>query len=171
MPFVPQGKPLQLGEFYIPRLVQPRIARTPPASMSRFITRFRARFDEEIYVPKCLDLTVFGNTAHHVHILARGDSRMNTWTFERFAPAWVDCLQLTLTGRDVTDVRLAPYNLRLDEELPKVILRETPLHCCKTIHTPAGMRMAHFLFIPMSNTGGIITHCLMLVIFEGRNTP
>jgi hypothetical protein len=96
---------------------------------------------------------------------------MNTWTFERFAPAWVDCLRITLTAGEVTDARLAPYNLRLEEDLPKVILRETALHCCKTVHTPSGLRMAHFLFVPMSKTGEMITHCLLLVIFEGRTTP
>jgi hypothetical protein len=171
MPFVPQGKPLQSGEFYIPRLSQPRTARTLPASMSRFIARFRARFDAEIYVPKCLDLSVFESSAHHIHIVARGGASMNTWTFERFAPAWVDCLQISMTNRDITDARLAPYNLRLEDELAKVIMRETPLHCCKTVHAPDGMRMAHFLFIPMSNTGQIITHCLLLMTFEGRKTP
>jgi hypothetical protein len=171
MPFVPQGGPLHSGEFYIPRLGQPRTARTLPASMSRFITRFRAKYDAEIYAPKCLDLSAFGNAGHHVHILARGGASMNTWTFERFAPAWVDCLRITLTGRDITDARLAAYNLRLEEELPKVILQERPLHCCRMVHAPDGLRMAHFLFIPMSSMGEIITHCLLLMIFEGRTTP
>ena len=40
--------------------------------MSRFVARYRALFDNEIHIPKRLDLSEFGDLADYLHILVLG---------------------------------------------------------------------------------------------------
>ena len=114
MPFVPQGMTLRRGEFYIPRLGY--LEAPPPlrVPISQFIARFRELFDQEIYVPKRLNLTAFRGLAEYIHILVP-TLETDEWTFERFAPACAGCMRLNLTGARISDSRFAPYNLRPDE--------------------------------------------------------
>jgi hypothetical protein len=166
MPFVPEGRSLQPSEFYIPRLGQFDAPRRLPVPISRFAAQLRALFDAEIDQPKCLNLASFKDLADYIHILSRTQAT-DDWTFERFAPACAACLGMDLTGAKVSDARLAPFNLRLDEKLSRLTRQETPL-CGRTrVNTPDRKLTVHWMFVPMSNTGQIITHCLLMLAYKG----
>ena len=109
----------------IPRLGQLNAAQHLPVSMSWFVARYRALFDDEIHIPKRLDLSEFGDLADYLHFLVLGASR-EVWTFQRFAPFAAARIGLDLTGAEVTDQRFAPYNRRLDEKLA-ASSRESPV--------------------------------------------
>ena len=166
MPFVPNGGSLRHGEFYIPRLGQLDAPRRVPVAIGEFIIRFRALFNSEIYIPKCLDMSALGNLADYVHILVRTQAT-NEWTFERFAPACAACMGMDLSGAKVSDARLAPYDLRLDEKLARLARQETPLYGKTRVNTRNRVLSVHWLFVPMSNTGQIITHCLLMLSYKG----
>lgn len=166
MPFVPRGKRLQQGEFYIPRLGRLDTPHPLPGPISRFIAQFRVLFDAEIYVPKYLDLSAFKDFAGDIHILARMPTA-DDWIFERFAPACASCTGIDLTGGTISDPRLAGYNLQLDEKLACLVRQEAPLYGSTRVHTPRHRLMVHWLFVPMSNTGAIITHCLIMLAYKG----
>ena len=165
MPFVPKGIALRPGEFYIPRLGQLEAPRRLPVPISQFITRFRELFDAEIYIPKCLDLTAFGGLTDYIHILVRSQEA-DEWTFERFAPACGVCIGMDLTGAKVNHAHLAPCNFRLDERLAHLARQETPLYGTTRVNMPNRILMVHWLFVPMSNTGQIITHCLLMLAYK-----
>jgi hypothetical protein len=166
MPFVSQSRPLQPGEFYIPRLGRIDAAFRLPVVVSQFTEQFRILFDAEIYVSKRLDLNAFGGLGDFIHILARIQST-DAWTFERFAPACTACIGTDLTGSGVSDARLAPYHLRLDEKLAHLVREETPLYGRTRVNSACHKFTFHWLFVPMSNTGQIITHCLLMSVFKG----
>jgi hypothetical protein len=69
MPFVPDGRPLPPGAYYIPRLGRFGAPQRLPVPVIRFASRLRELFDEETYKPKYLDLTSFGDLADSIHIL------------------------------------------------------------------------------------------------------
>lgn len=164
MPFVSKGRSLRPGEFYIPRLGELDVPRYAPRSIGRFIALFRALFDTEIYVPKCLDLNALRDLADYIHILVRTWAT-DEWTFERFAPACAACTGTDLTGAKVSDTRLAPYNLQLDEMLARLVRQEAPFY--GSTQAPNGRLTVHGLFVPMSDTGQTITHCLIMSAYKG----
>ncbi len=166
MPFVPKGKSLPPGKFYIPRLGHLDAPQPLPGRISRFVAQFRVLFDAEIYVPKCLDLTALSDFADYIHILVRTPAT-DEWAFERFAPACAACMGTDLTGAKLSDAQLARYNLQLDEKLGRLIRQEAPLYGTTRLHTPHGRRTVHWLFVPMSNTGQTITHCLIMLACKG----
>lgn len=167
MPFVPKGIALRRGEFYIPRLGYLEAPRRLPVPISQFIARFRELFDQEIYVPKRLDLTAFRGLADHIHILGR-TLETDEWTFERFAPACAECMKLDLTGAKISDARFVPYNLRLDERFAQLARQENPLYGRTRVTMLHRILTVHWLFVPMSNTGQIITHCLLMSAYKGE---
>jgi hypothetical protein len=139
----------------------------PP--ISEFVARFRALFDAEIYKPKYLDLTALGGLADNIHILARTHAS-DEWIFQRFAPACAACMGMDLTGAKISDPHLAPYNVRLDEKLARLARQEAPLYGKTRLNTPDRGFIVHWLFVPMSNTGQIITHCLLMLAYkEGKH--
>jgi hypothetical protein len=166
MPFVPKGRSLQRGEFYIPRLGHLDAPEPLPGTISRFVDRLRLLFDAEIYVPKQLDLNVLKDFSDDIHILVRAQTT-DDWIFERFAPTCASCMSIDLTGATISDPRLAEYNLRLDEKLASLVRQEAPLYGNTRVHTPRHNRMVHWLFVPMSNTGMAITHCLIMLAYKG----
>jgi hypothetical protein len=166
MPFVPEGRPPRPSEFYIPRLGQIDAPRRLPAPISEFVARFRALFDAEIYIPKYLDLTALGGLADYIHILARTHAS-DEWIFQRFAPACAACMGMDLTGAKISDPHLAPYNVRLDEKLARLARQEAPLYGKTRLNTPHRGFIVHWLFVPMSDTGQIITHCLLMLAWKG----
>jgi len=166
MPFASRSRPLQPGEFYIPRLGRFDTSLGLPVLMSQFIEQFRVLFDAEIYVPKCLNLNAFGGLGTYIHILARAQAT-DEWAFERFAPAYVACIGADLTGSWVNDTRLLPYHLQFGERLAHLVRVETPLYGRTRVNSACRKIMLHWLSIPMSNTGQIITHCLLMSVFKG----
>src|SRR5258708_34051534 len=88
--------------------------------MSRFVAQYRASFDDEIHIPKRLELSEFGDLADHLHILALGASR-ETWTFQRFAPFSAARIGVDLTAANVNYLRFAPYNWRLYDKLARLL--------------------------------------------------
>src|SRR5450759_1763465 len=125
---LPEGSRLQSGNFYIPRLGQLNAPQHLPVSMSRFVAKYRVLFDDEIHIPKRLELSEFGDLADHIHILLLGQSR-ETWTFQRFAP----------------------YNRRLEEKLARLLREKSPFYVGTHIDEIGGECVAHRLFIPMSD--------------------
>src|SRR5258708_1857729 len=57
----PEDGKLRSGNFYIPRLGQLNAAQHLPVLMSRFVAQYRASFDDEIHIPKRLELSEFGD--------------------------------------------------------------------------------------------------------------
>jgi hypothetical protein len=157
---------LQRGEFYIPRFGHFDAPQSLPGAISRFATRMRLLFDAEIYVPKYLDLNALADFTDYIHILVRAQAS-NDWVFERFAPASTSCMGIDLTGAAISDSRLAEYNLRLDEKLASLLQQEVPLYGSTRVQTPHHNLMVHWLFVPMSNTGAAITHCLIMLAYKG----
>jgi len=168
MPFVPKGLPLRRGEFYIPRLGHLDAPPSLPGPISGFIARFRLLFDSEIYVPKYLDLSALRDFADCINILVRAP-KSGDCIFERFAPACASCMGMDLTGTTISDPRLASYNLQLDEKFVCLVRQEAPLYGNTRVHTPRHKLMVHWLFVPMSNTGAAITHCLIILAYKGGN--
>ncbi len=166
MPFVSKGRPLKQGEFYLPRLGHLDAPHSLPGLIIRFVAQLGVLFDTEIYVPKYLDLSAFEDFANYIHILARAQMT-DDWIFERFAPACAESMGMDLTGAKVSDVRLARYNLRLDEELARLVREEAPFSRKTQTHTAHGGLTVHWLFVPMSNTGQTITHCLVMSACKG----
>jgi len=156
------GKP-RSGNFYIPRLGQLNAGHQLPVLMSRFVAQYRASFDDEIHIPKHLELSEFGGLADHLHILALGASR-ETWTFQRFAPFSAARMGVDLTGANVNDLRFAPYNRRLDEKLARLLREKAPFYVGTHVDEIGGERLAHRLFIPMSDVGRLITHCILMSV-------
>ena len=159
----PEDGKLRSGDFYIPRLGQLNAAQHLPVSMSRFVARYRALFDDEIHMPKRLDLSEFRDLADYLHILVLGASR-EVWTFQRFAPFAAARIGLDLTGAKVTDQRFAPYNRRLDEKLVRLLREIAPFYVGTHVDEIGGERMVHRLFIPMSDVGRLITHCILMSV-------
>jgi hypothetical protein len=160
---LPEDGKLRSGNFYIPRLGQLNAAQHLPVLMSRFVAQYRASFDDEIHIPKRLKLSEFGDLADHLHILALGASR-ETWTFQRFAPFSVARIRVDLTGAKVNDQRFAPYNRRLDEKLARLLREKDPFYVGTHMDEIGGERLAHRLFIPMSDVGRLITHCILMSV-------
>ena len=160
---LPEDGKLRSGNFYIPRLGQLNAAQHLPVLMSRFVAQYRASFDDEIHIPKRLELSEFGDLADHLHILVLGASR-ETWTFQRFAPFAAARIGVDLTGAKVTDQRFAPYNRRLDEKLARLLREKAPFYVGTHMDEIGGERVAHRLFIPMSDVGRLITHCMLMSV-------
>jgi hypothetical protein len=158
-----EGRKLQSGHFYIPRLDQLDTSEGLPLSMILFVWQFRALFDAEVHVPKRLELAEFGDLTDHIHILALGGTR-ETWTFKRFAPFSAARVGLDMTGAEVNDQRFAPYNRRLDEKLGRLLREKAPFYVGTHMDEIGGERLAHRLFIPMSDVGRLITHCLLMSV-------
>src|SRR5579871_423524 len=149
---LPENVILPSGYFYIPRLGQLNAAQHLPVLMSRFVAQYRALFDDEIHIPKRLEFSEFGDLADYLHILVLGASR-ETWTFQRFAPFAAARIEVDLTGAKVTDQRFAPYNRRLDEKLARLLREKAPFYVGTQLDEIGGERIAHRLFIPMSDVG------------------
>jgi len=160
---LPEGSRLQSGNFYIPRLGQLNAPQHLPVSMSRFVAKYRVLFDDEIHIPKRLELSEFGDLADHIHILLLGQSR-ETWTFQRFAPFSAARIGLDLTAAKVNDQRFAPYNQRLEEKLARLLREKSPFYVGTHIDEIGGECVAHRLFIPMSDVGRRITHCILMSV-------
>jgi hypothetical protein len=160
---LPEDVKLRSGYFYIPRLGQLNGAQRLPVLMSRFVAQHRALFDDEIHIPKRLELSEFGGLADHLHVLALGGSR-ETWTFQRFALVSAARIGADLTGAEVTDQRFAPYNRRLDEKLARLLHEKAPFYVSTHVDEIGGERLAHRLFIPMSDVGRLITHCILMSV-------
>ena len=154
---------LQNGYFYVPRLGQLNTAQHLPVLMSCFVAQYRALFDDEIHIPKRLELSEFGDLAGHLHVLALGASR-ETWTFRRFAPVSAARIGTDLTGTEVTDQRFAPYNRRLDEKFARLLREKAPFYVGTPVDEIGGERLVHRLFIPMSDVGRLITHCILMSV-------
>ena len=167
MPFVANGEALRPGEFYIPRVGHLDVPRALPVPLIRFAARFRELYDAEIHVPKSLDMSAFEDLADYVHILVQAQAT-DEWTFERFAPAFAACMGMDLTGAKVGHASLAPYDLRLDERLAHLARQERPLFGKTRVSAPGRPLTIHWLFIPMSNTGQIITHYLLMTARKER---
>ena len=76
-------------------------------------------------------------------------------------------MSMDLTGATISDPRLVEYHLRLEEKLASLIRREAPLYGNTRVHTSRHNLMLHWLFVPMSNTGKAITHCLIMLAYKG----
>ena len=166
MPFVPKGRPLRLGEFYIPRLSHSHFPQSLPGPIRGLIARFRSLFDSEIYVPKHLGLSALRDFRDFINILVRA-SKTDDWISERFAPACASCMGMDLTGATIGDPRLASYNRELDEKLACLVRQEASLYGNARVHTPRHKLMVHWLLVPMSNTGAAITYCLIMLAYKG----
>ena len=154
---------LATKRFYIPQL--PRFSRPSPlpVSMSRFIALFRAEWSKEAFMPKGLDLTRFEDLADRLHLLVRVEcSRM--WKFERFAPSYIERIGVDLTGEAVNDPRFAPYNLRLDVKLDRLLHEQSPYYVGTRVDGLGNDGVLHRLLIPMSRDGRTITHCLLMSV-------
>ena len=156
-----EGGKLRSGYFYIPRLDRLNTSECLPLSMIMFVSQFRPLFDAEIHVPKRLELTEFDDLADYLHILVLGRTR-ETWTFQRFAPFSAARIGMDLTGAEVNDQRFAPYNRRLEENLARVVREKSPFYAGTHIDEIGGECVAHRLFIPMSDVGRRITHCILM---------
>jgi hypothetical protein len=154
---VPDIRPLEPGEVYLPRLGRHVLPREAPVQL----IRFRSIFDTELGVPKRFDPDEqFGHVADHLHVNARAPEA-ETWHFQRFAPAWAARLGQDLSGESVLDARYAPYNTRLNDMLRQAVEREMPFYAAFHVEGPNSAELAHRLLIPMSTNGVIITHCLV----------
>ena len=69
-----------------------------------------------------------------------------------------------MTGAEVNDQRFAPYNRRLDEKLARLLREKAPFYVGTHMDEIGGERVAHRLFIPMSDVGRLITHCLLMSV-------
>lgn len=154
---------LEPGWFYIAKLGRFERPIPIPVAMSRFVAQFRAEYDCSIDRPRRLDLSVFGDVADHIHVLAR-DRKRNSWVFERFAPSYASRIGMDLTGADIRDVRFAPYNLRLDLKLDRLLGEGRPFYVPTRIEQLAGERISHRLRIPMSIEKTTISHCLLMAV-------
>ena len=170
MSFVPDGRHLGSSEVNIPEFRQFDTPGRLPVRISRFAAQLRELWNAEICKPKCLNLTSFKELAEYNHILSRAGATDN-WTFERFAPACAACIGMDLTGAKVDDARLAPYNMRLDVLLSRLARQETPLCGQMRVNTPRCKLKVHWMFVPMNNTGQIITRCMLMVDLQGRTVP
>jgi hypothetical protein len=162
---VPQIAPggLEPGWFYIPKL-SPFARPIPiPVAMSRFVAQFRVAYEGDVDRPRRLDLSVFGDVADHVHVLAR-DRKRNSWTFDRFAPSYASRIGTDLAGADIRDARFAPYNLRLDMKLEQLLGERKPIYVPTRIEELGGERISHRLLIPMSIDRLSISHCLLMIV-------
>jgi hypothetical protein len=124
---LPEDGKLRTGYFYIPRISQSNGAQHLPVLMSRFVAQYRASFDDEIHIPKRLELSEFGDLADHLRILVLGASR-ETWTFQGFAPFSAARIGMDLTGAKVNDRRFAPYNRQLDEKIARLLRENAPFY-------------------------------------------
>jgi hypothetical protein len=161
------GEPGRLGHgwFFIPNLGPFARPNPIPVSMSRFVAQFRAADGGSADRPRRLDLTVFGDIADHVHVLARdGDREQNSWTFERFAPSYTSRIGTDLTGADIRDARFAPYNHRLDLKLERLLGERRPFYVPTRVDELGGERISHRLLIPMSIDKTTISHCLLMSV-------
>jgi hypothetical protein len=158
---LPDDAKLRSGYSYIPRIGQLNAARHLPVLMSRFMAQYRASFDDEIHMPKRLELSEFGDLANHLHILVHGASR-DIWTFQRFVPFAAARMGMDLTGANVTDQRFAPYNWRLDGKLARLLREKAPFYVGTHVDEIGGESVAHRLFIPMSDVGRSITHRILV---------
>jgi hypothetical protein len=131
--------------------------------MSRFVAQFCAAYGGSADRPRRLDLTVFGDITDHVHVLARDRDR-NLWTFERFAPSYASRIGTDLTGADIRDARFAPYNLRLDLKLERLLGERRPFYVPTRIDELGGESTSHRLLIPMSIDKTTISHCLLMSV-------
>jgi hypothetical protein len=154
---------LEPGWFYIPKLGPFARPNPIPVAVSRFVAQFRAEYDENVDRPRRLDLSVFGDIAHHVHILRR-DCERNLWIFERFAPSYASRIGTDLTGADIRDARFAPYNLRLDLKLERLLSEQQPFYVPTRIEELGGERISHRLLIPISIDKTTISHCLLMSV-------
>lgn len=162
--FVPEGGHLPPGEFYLPRLGRLHSGPTRSDLMERFVARFRALFDAEIYVPKVVNLSAFElDVANCVHILV---CEVNTgeWRFARFAPKSAESLGQDLTGAKVTDPRFEEYGFA--EILVSLEQSESPVLVTIEHELERNIVTSQHLFIPASNNGRRITHCLVLSVSE-----
>ena len=154
---------LEPGWFYIPKLCPFERPIPIPVAMSRFVTKFRAEYYGGADQARRLDLSVFGDVADHVHVLAR-DRKRNSWTFDRFAPSYASRIGTDLTGADIRDARFAPYNLRLDMKLERLLGERKPIYVPTRIEELGGERVSHRLLIPMSIDRSSISHCLLMIV-------
>src|SRR5260370_8887696 len=157
----PEDGKVRRRKFYIARLGQLNAAQDLPVLMSRFVAQYRASFDDEIHIPKRLELSEFGDLADHLHILALGASR-ETWTFQRFAPFSAARIGVDLTGANVNDLRFAPYNWRLDEKLARLLREKASFYVDTHVDEIGGERVAHRCFIPISDVTRVITICILI---------
>jgi len=160
---LPENSKLWSGNFYIPRLEQLNAHQHLPVLMSRFVSKYRALFNDESHIPKRLELSEFGALADYLHILVLGASR-EAWTFQRFAPFLAARIGMDLTGAEINDPRLAPYNRRLDEKLSRLLREKAPFYVGTHVDEIGGERIAHRLFIPISDVGQPITHCILMSV-------
>ena len=154
---------LRADEFYIPQLARFHRPVPLPVLTSRFVADFRTLFTADVFVPKRLDLGAFGLTANYIHILAH-DNNSRDWIFERFAPAYSERIGIDLTGADVNDPRFAPYNLRLDMKLDRLLREQRPFYIATHVDELGGERISHRILVPMSKNGRQITHCLLMSV-------
>lgn len=162
-PAAVDARPLELGWFYIPKL-DPFARPVPiPVSMSRFIAQFRAEHNRGGDRLRHFDFAIFGDVADHLHLLVRDPNR-NSWKFERFAPSYIARIGADLTGTDIRDARFAPYNLRLELKLERLLQERTPFYVPTRIEELGGERISHRLLIPLSVDGPTITHCLLMSV-------
>jgi hypothetical protein len=158
-----EGEKLQSGYFYIPRLGQLNAPSYLPVLMSRFVARYRTLFDDGFHIPKRLELSEFGDLADRLHVLVL-DTTGDNWTFERFAPFSAARAGVDMTSADVNDQRFAPFNRRLDEKLARLLREKAPFYAGTELKEIGGERVAHRLFIPMSDGRRPITHCLLMSV-------
>src|SRR5258708_1857731 len=69
-----------------------------------------------------------------------------------------------LTGENVKDLRFALYNWRLDEKLARLLREKAPFYVGTHVDEIGGERVAHRLFIPMSDVSRVITHCILMSV-------
>jgi hypothetical protein len=84
--------------------------------------------------------------------------------FVRFAPFSAARVGLDMTGAEVNDQRFAPYNRRLDEKLARLLREKAPFYVGTHMDEIEGERVAHRLFIPKSDVGRLITHCILMSV-------
>ena len=69
-----------------------------------------------------------------------------------------------LIGADIRDARFAPYNLRLDMKLERLLGERKPIYVPTRIEELGGERISHRMLIPMSIDRSSISHCLLMIV-------
>jgi hypothetical protein len=98
------------------------------------------------------------------HSASRFDPHRNSGTFERFAPSYTVRIGSDLTRPDIRDARFAPYNLRLEIKLERLLQERAPFYVPTRIEALGGERISHRLLIPLSADGASVTHCLLMSV-------
>lgn len=150
--------------FYFASLGLGAIPPYPHVSLTVFASCYRSIYNVCPEQPKLMAFDRFLDLGDLVHFL--GLKAGGGWIIKRFAPAYRALLGLDLSGRDVNDRNFTPFNTNLEEELARLLTRETPFYAGTSIKELPGEHISHRLFIPVSANGRTITDCMLFSVNE-----